>query len=118
MEMTRLWFRAALLPSGWAERVRLVIEGADIVAVQADGAPFDNPAEMAASLVAAAAATGIGLTLLPVYYANSGFGGLAPSEGQRRFIHDLDGYARLLEASGRALAGLEDGRLGIAPHSL
>lgn len=208
--MTALWFRAALLPSGWSERVRVVIKDHRITAVQLDaapeagdeihglglpglpnlhshgfqramagqaerriaerdsfwswrthmyalaqtidptaleaiaalafaemlesgfvrvgefhylhhdrdGTPFDDPAEMAASLAAAAAATGIGLTLLPVFYANAGFGGLAPSAVQRRFVHDIDGYARLLEASERTLAGLEDGRLGIAPHSL
>ena len=49
-------------------------------------------------------ATGIGLTLLPVFYAQSGFGGLPPTPGQRRFITDLDGYARLLEASRRRRA--------------
>ena len=83
-----------------------------------DGEPYDDPAEMAAAIAAAADETGIGLTLLPVFYAHSGFGGAAPGPGQRRFICDPDRFARLLEASGRALSPLPDAVLGVAPHSL
>lgn len=83
-----------------------------------DGAPFADPAEMAVRIAAAAADTGIGLTLLPVFYAHSGFGGAAPTEGQRRFVNTPDGYARLLEGSRAAVAGLDDARIGVAPHSL
>ncbi|MFM5953082.1 MAG: formimidoylglutamate deiminase [Novosphingobium sp.] len=80
------------------------------------GQPYADPAEMAARIAAAANNTGIGLTLLPVFYAHSNFGGQAPNHGQRRFLHDLDSFARLLDAC-RPL--LSDGdRLGIAPHSL
>ena len=82
------------------------------------GAPFADPAEMAVRLAAAAEQAGIGLTLLPVFYAHSGFGGLAPSPAQRRFVHDLDGYAALLQASNRAVEPLGDARVGVAPHSL
>lgn len=82
------------------------------------GEPYANPAEMAERLAAAAQEAGIGLTLLPVFYAHSGFGGAAPGEGQRRFVHDLDSFARLLQASGAALSHLADARLGAAPHSL
>jgi formimidoylglutamate deiminase len=54
--------------------------------------------------------------LLPVFYAHSNFGGKVPNHGQRRFIHNLDSFARLMEAC-RPL--LSDGdHLGIAPHSL
>jgi formimidoylglutamate deiminase len=83
-----------------------------------DGRPFANIGEMAERLAAAAAETGIGLTLLPVFYAQSGFGGAPPKVGQRRFINSLDGYARLLDASRDAVRGLPDGRVGVAPHSL
>jgi len=83
-----------------------------------DGTPFANPAEMGARIAAAAAETGIGLTLLPVLYMASGFGGAAPKPEQARFVHDADGYARLIEASRRAVAGLADARVGVAPHSL
>ncbi len=82
----------------------------------ADGRAYSDPAEMAARITAAAKATGIGLTLLPVFYAHSNFGGQAPNHGQRRFINDLDSFARLLEA---CTSLISDGdRLGVAPHSL
>jgi formiminoglutamate deiminase len=83
-----------------------------------DGTPFANPAEMGTRLVAAAAETGLGLTLLPVLYMASGFGGVAPKIEQRRFVHSVDSYARLIEASRAAVAGFADARVGVAPHSL
>ena len=83
-----------------------------------DGAPYANPAEMAERVAAAAAQTGMGLTLLPVLYTHGGFGPLPPSEGQCRFLNGTEDYLRLLEASRRALAPLEDARIGAAPHSL
>ncbi|QLP96596.1 MAG: formimidoylglutamate deiminase [Rhodoblastus sp.] len=83
-----------------------------------DGRPYADPAEMAGRIAAAAGAAGVGLTLLPVFYAHSGFGGAPPGPDQRRFICDLDLYARLLEASRRHLADLPGARLGVAPHSL
>lgn len=83
-----------------------------------DGGSFADPAEMSARIAAAAAATGIGLTLLPVFYAHGGFGGGAPGPAQRRFIHDLDGYARLIAAAERVVATVPGARLGVAPHSL
>lgn len=83
-----------------------------------DGRPYANIAEMAERIAAAAKATGIGLTLLPVFYAHSGFGGGAPNEGQRRFINDLNGFSRLLEKSKQAVAGLDHAVVGVAPHSL
>ena len=83
-----------------------------------DGRPYADPAEMAAAIASAAGETGIGLTLLPVFYAHSGFGGAAPSEGQRRFINDLDGFSRLLDGCDRALKPLPTAILGTAAHSL
>ena len=78
------------------------------------GMPYADAGEMAGRIGAAAAATGIRLTLLPVFYAHSDFGGLAPMPAQRRFIHDTDGFLRLVDA----LAHKRWQRLGIAPHSL
>ena len=83
-----------------------------------DGTGFADPAEMSAAIMAAADATGIALTHLPVFYAHAGFGGTAPGHGQRRFIHDIDGFARLLDATRRDAAALPDAVIGIAPHSL
>lgn len=75
-----------------------------------DGAP--GP-EMAQAIATAAHATGIGLTLLPVFYAHGGFGGAPAGEAQRRFLNTPDSFAKLVEAS----RGLTD-VVGIAPHSL
>ena len=83
-----------------------------------DGQPYGNVAEMAEAIAAAAAETGIALTLLPVFYAHSGFGGAAPAEPQRRFVNDLNGFHRLMQASERAISILPDGVIGVAPHSL
>lgn len=83
-----------------------------------DGRPYADPAEMAAAITAAAAETGIGLTLLPVFYAHSGFGGRPPGEGQRRFICNIDQFERLRAGCLAALAILPDAVLGAAPHSL
>jgi formiminoglutamate deiminase len=82
------------------------------------GAPYANIGELAGRVAASAQISGIGLTLLPVFYAHSGFGGKPPDHRQRRFISDVDGFARLMEASRRAVAGYDGGMIGIAPHSL
>jgi formiminoglutamate deiminase len=82
------------------------------------GGAYKNLAEMAERIAAAAAQTGIGLTLLPVFYAHANFGGLPPTHGQRRFINDVAQFHRLLEASRAAISTLPDANLGTAPHSL
>ena len=82
------------------------------------GQPYADPAEMAVRIAAAAHNTGIGLTLLPVFYAHASFGGATAGAGQRRFVNSLDGYARLLEASRAALRPLGSAIVGVAPHSL
>jgi formimidoylglutamate deiminase len=83
-----------------------------------DGAPYANPAEMATRIVRAAETTGMGLTLLPSFYAHSSFGGAAPHAGQRRFICSLDQFAGLVAASRQIIRGLSGANVGIAPHSL
>ena len=62
-------------------------------------------------------ATGIALTLLPVFYAHADFGGMPPTEGQRRFVHTVDSYAASCDARARR-GGTAGWSLGIAPHSL
>ncbi len=82
------------------------------------GTPYANIAEMAERIGAASVAAGIGLTLLPVFYAHSGFGPKPPTEGQRRFINDRDRFAALLSASQSVVSHIPGARLGVAPHSL
>ena len=83
-----------------------------------DGRPYADIAELSWRIAAAAQDTGMGLTLLPVFYAQGGFGGAAPAEGQRRFINDVECYSRLLEGARKAVAHLDDAVVGVAPHSL
>jgi formimidoylglutamate deiminase len=86
---------------------------------QPDGRPYAAPAEMAVRIAAAAAQTGIGLTLLPVHYQFGGCDGRPLGPGQVRFGTTPDAYLRLWDSSGVALAGLpDDTALGRAPHSL
>ena len=83
-----------------------------------DGRAYADISEMAQRIASAASQTGIGLTLLPVFYAHSTFGGAAPNEGQRRFINTAESFERLLDGCRLAVKGLPEGRAGVAPHSL
>jgi len=94
-----------------------------------EGGLYADPAELALRHVAAADAAGIGLVLLPVFYEASGFGGALPTDGQRRFVTDLDEFAEIVarvrkgtratERTGESGGGRESSRIiGIAPHSL
>jgi len=86
---------------------------------QPGGAGYDNPAELATRITAAASATGIGLTLLPVLYSYGGADLRPLAGGQLRFGCDFDRFAALFEASRQAVADLPgDATIGIAPHSL
>jgi formimidoylglutamate deiminase len=82
------------------------------------GERYANIGELAERVAAAASETGIGLTLLPVFYAHSNFGGAPPTHGQRRFITSTDEFARLVAASRNTIVALPDANLGVAPHSL
>ena len=83
-----------------------------------DGAPFADIGEMAVRHAAASQATGIGLTLLPVFYAYGGFGGAAPVTGQRRFLNGPDRFAKLWTRSNEIVSKLPRANIGVAPHSL
>lgn len=83
-----------------------------------DGRPYGNIAELAGRISEAALSTGIGLTLLPVFYAHSGFGALPPTDAQRRFISGMDDFAALMDHCRGALPRVPGSVLGVAPHSL
>jgi formimidoylglutamate deiminase len=82
------------------------------------GGTYADVAEMSGRIAAAATETGLGLTHLPVIYEQGGVDGRALAGGQLRFGSTPEIYAALLDGAGRALAGLPDARLGVAPHSL
>ncbi|MCH4810066.1 formimidoylglutamate deiminase [Vreelandella neptunia] len=83
-----------------------------------NGQAYSDPAEMAWAITGAAERSGIALTLLPVLYAHSGFGGQTPNAGQRRFIHDVPGFINLLETLAPRIADHPTQALGMAFHSL
>ena len=86
---------------------------------QPGGTPYDNLAEMAERIAAAAASTGIGLSLLPVHYQYGGCDKRALGPGQIRFGNDLERFARLHELSVGIVSTLPaDCLTGVAPHSL
>ena len=82
------------------------------------GSPYADPAELAHRIVAAAAASGIGLTLLPVLYQTSQFGGAPPTEGQRRFVLGTEVFLELVSRLAARHGRDPQVRIGIAPHSL
>ncbi|WP_316356062.1 formimidoylglutamate deiminase [Devosia sp.] len=81
------------------------------------GAPYADRTEMSGRILAAATASGIGMTLLPVFYAHANFGGAAPTDGQRRFIHGVEDFLSLMEAL-RPQVAASGATLGYAFHSL
>jgi formimidoylglutamate deiminase len=81
------------------------------------GKPYDDPAELAWRIVAAAKTAGLQLTLLPVFYAHSGFGGAATTAGQRRFVQTTGTFTNLYDRL-HERASEHGYLLGVAPHSL
>ena len=82
------------------------------------GRHYADPAELSRAVLRAARRTGIGITLLPVLYMTSGFGGQPALGEQRRFLSTPE---RLLDVV-RTLRTehLDDTMVafGLAPHSL
>ncbi|MBM5811114.1 MAG: formimidoylglutamate deiminase [Gammaproteobacteria bacterium] len=81
-----------------------------------DGRPYDEPLALAWALADAAAAAGIGLTILPVVYERGDFAGTPLAGAQCRFRLDADGAwaaCQRLRAAGRPLL-----HAGLALHSL
>ncbi len=81
-----------------------------------DGRPYPEPLAMSHALMRAAAATGIGLTLLPVLYQRAGFNQPALREDQRRFATDVERLLTWRDAL-RATAAPKV-NIGVAIHSL
>ncbi len=83
----------------------------------AGGGTHADPAEMSGRLIAAADRTGLGLTLLPVLYAHGGIG-KPVEETQKRFVHSVDGYLKLIDTLRGRKAAHPNLRVGLALHSL
>ena len=83
-----------------------------------EGKPYQNLAELGSRLVSAAKTTGIGITLVPVFYQKGTFG-QDPQPRQRRFIcRTVDDYFLLLEASKEVIKSYKKASLAASVHSL
>lgn len=86
---------------------------------QPGGMPYDNLGELSERIMAAADATGIGLTHLPVLYTYATVDGDALSGGQLRFGNDADRFQNLVETCVAMARDMPpDTCVGVAPHSL
>ncbi len=86
---------------------------------QPGGQPYARLGELSERIAAAASATGIGLTLLPVAYMQGGVDGRALAGGQLRFGNDLERYVELVEQAKAAAKSVgPDAGFGVAPHSI
>jgi len=84
-----------------------------------DGSAYRNRAEMSERIWAARETSGIGLTHLPVCYAQGGCDGRELSGGQLRFSNDFNQFQAIVEANtGYLNTATPDCNLGVAPHSL
>lgn len=83
-----------------------------------DGRPYANPAEMAGRIAAAAREAGMGLTLLPVLYRTSDFGGAPPTPGQRRFVAGVDELLADVQGLAAATEADPNAAVGLGLHSL
>ena len=111
MEALATWLYVEMLEAGYTSVCEF-----QYVHHQPDGRRYADDATLSLALLRAAQVTGIGLTLLPVLYQTSGFGGLPPNDGQRRFVRSTDSVLNLLDALKPKCGPLV--RLGLAPHSL
>jgi len=83
-----------------------------------NGHPYAHLAEMGERLVAAAKTSGIGITLVPIFYQKGGFG-KEPEEKQRRFISkNVSDYWKLFEASQSAISYYDKATIALGIHSL
>ena len=80
------------------------------------GSRYADPLAMSRALCEAAAATGIGLTMLPVLYERAGFGEKGLRDNQRRFATTVEDVLRLRD--GVRSLGFAFVDAGVAIHSL
>jgi formiminoglutamate deiminase len=86
---------------------------------QKDGVPYSDPNEMSLSLLAAAAAAGIRLTLLDACYLQAGVDGSPLSGVQLRFSDSSgEGWSERVTRLLSAERASETARLGVAIHSV
>lgn len=86
---------------------------------QPGGLHYADVAELSRRIIDGAYDAGIGLSLLPVYYAQGGLNGRPLVGSQHRFANRVDGFLRLVQRVEQLVAqGGKDTGFGVAPHSL
>ena len=82
-----------------------------------NGKPYDKVTEMGEALLRAAEKTGMGITLIPIFYNQGGFNKEAVKE-QRRFLSkDINEYLKLQDLTNQQCQGPRQ-RSGLGIHSL
>ncbi len=89
---------------------------------QASGQPYPNQAELALAIIEGAAEAQISLTILPVLYMSSDFGGAPLKDEQKLFGNTVEEYQQLHRAIGEHIKSAQPSgptvSLGAAFHSL
>lgn len=106
------WLYAEMLEAGYTSVCEF-----HYVHHQPGGQPYASPTAMCEALLDAAQTVGMGLTLLPVLYQSSGFGGQPAREDQRRFLQQTEALLGWIEALAPRCAA-QGAAIGLAPHSL
>ena len=82
-----------------------------------DGKPYENITEMGEALLRAAQKTGIGITLIPIFYNQGGFN-MEPLDEQRRFLSkSIDDYLKLQSLTSQKCLGPRQ-KSGLGIHSI
>lgn len=106
------WLYAEMLEAGYTSVCEF-----HYVHHQPGGQPYASPTAICEALLDAAQTVGMGLTLLPVLYQSSGFGGQPAREDQRRFLQQTEALLGWIEALAPRCAA-QGAVIGLAPHSL
>ena len=112
LEAIATWLYLEMLEAGYTSVCEFHYVHHDI-----GGKPYADDATLSRALLRAAQKTGMGMTLLPVLYQTSGFGGKPPREDQARFIRSTDNMLSLLQQLA-PVCKAQEANLGLAPHSL
>lgn len=112
LEAIAIWLYIEMLEAGYTSVCEFHYLHHDVT-----GHQYAEPQLLSSALLRAARRAGIGMTLLPVLYQHSNFGGQPPTDGQRRFVKSTDNMLRLLERL-QVECRAQQAQLGLAPHSL
>ncbi|MGH8813567.1 MAG: formimidoylglutamate deiminase [Advenella sp.] len=112
LEAIAIWLYVEMLEAGYTSVCEFHYLHHDVT-----GHQYAESQVLSSALLRAARQAGIGMTLLPVLYQHSNFGGQPPTDGQRRFVTSTDDMLRLLERL-RVECSEQNAQLGLAPHSL